>query len=209
MGLTATAILATQMLLLFRPRLIVTIGIAAGTKSAGRGYGDVLVADPSVDYASGKVSYTDGAETFHPDPFPLPIDARLRTLVQEDRRTRRGLDDISEKWGAARPATPLNIHIGPLGAADQVVDSARRIAEIQRNWRKLIGIEMETYAVYRAAHEAPYPKPLHIGFKAVCDFAAAKDDSWQDYAAHTASAYAHSFLIRNWSAPVLALRGRS
>ncbi|MBX3229221.1 MAG: hypothetical protein KIT84_18635 [Labilithrix sp.] len=199
MGLTATAIISTQMLLMFRPRLIVMVGIAAGTKASGRNYGDILVANPSVDYASGKIAVVDGVETFQPDPFPLPVDSRLHTLVQEDRRTREGLDEIAGTWGGARPRTSLNIHIGALGAADQVVDSEKRILDIKKNWRKLIGVEMETYALYRAAHEAPRPKPLYVSFKSVCDFAAAKDDAWQEYAAFTAAQYCRRFLLKNWS----------
>jgi len=64
-----------------------------------------------------------------------------------------------------------------------VIDDATRVLEIQRNWRKLIGVEMETYGVYRACHESPDPKPRFVSFKAVCDFAAEKSDSWQEYAA--------------------------
>jgi nucleoside phosphorylase len=198
MGLTATAILATQMILLYRPTVVIMVGIAAGTKKQGRGLGDILVADPSVDYASGKFAFVDGTEIFQPDPFPLPIDSRIRTLLQEDARIRCELDTITTGWRGAKPGTPLNVHIGPLGAADQVVDSAARVAEVQRNWRKLIGLEMETYAMYRAAHEAPRPRPLYVSFKSVCDFAADKDDSWQDYAAYTSAEYAKSFLLRHW-----------
>jgi nucleoside phosphorylase len=197
MGLTATAIIATQMLLLFRPRLIAMVGVAAGTKSAYRSFGDILVADPSVDYASGKWTLEDGAEVFQPDTFPLPIEPRLRTLVQDDARTRDGLDDIATAWQGARPPSRLSIHIGPLGAADQVVDSARRVAEVKRNWRKLVGIEMETYALYRAAREAPTPAPLFISFKSVCDFAEQKGDDWQAYAAYTAAQYARRFFVRH------------
>jgi nucleoside phosphorylase len=199
MGLTATAIIATQMVLLFRPRLVVMVGVAAGTKSAHRSFGDILVADPSVDYASGKWALEDGAEVFQPDTFPLPIDPRLRSLVQEDARTRAGLDDIARTWARPKPDSRLSIHIGPLGAADQVVDSVKRVAEVKRNWRKLVGIEMETYALYRAAREAPAPAPLFISFKAVCDFAEQKADDWQPYAAYTAAEYARRFLARHGS----------
>lgn len=198
MGLTATAILATQLVVTCKPRLIATVGISAGTKTSERSHGDILVADPSIDYASGKVSFADGAETFHPDPFPLPIDASLRTLVQEDVRTREGLDEIARAWKGRAPTGPLRVHIGPVGAADQVVNSARRVEEIQKNWRKLIGIEMETYALYRAGYEAPHPRPLYMSFKSVCDFAEAKSDDWQAYAAYTAARYCRSFIERNW-----------
>jgi nucleoside phosphorylase len=199
MGLTATAILATQMILLFRPRFIAMVGIAAGTRSGKRGYGDILVADPSVDYASGKVTFHEGAEVFQPDPFPLPINVNLRTLIQEESRTRAGLDKITNAWSGTRPDSALRVHIGALGAADQVVDSDARVAEVQRNWRKLIGLEMETYALYRAAHEAPRPRPLHASFKAVCDFAAEKTDAWQSYAAFTAAEYARRFVCTHWN----------
>lgn len=204
-GLTATAILATQMILMLRPKFISMVGIAAGTRSGDRGYGDILVADPSVDYASGKVSYRDGTESFQPDPFPIPVDTRLRTRLKEDARTRDGLDDIMNSWKSrgtsnSLPEGELNLHVGPLGAADQVVDSSARVAEVQRNWRKLIGLEMETYALYRAAHEAPHPRPLYASFKAVCDFAAEKTDLWQKYAAFTAASYAKRFLFKHWDA---------
>jgi nucleoside phosphorylase len=85
-----------------------------------------------------------------------------------------------------------------VGAADQVIDDASRVLEIQKNWRKLIGVEMETYGVYRAVHESPEPKPRVVSFKAVCDFAAEKSDSWQEYAAFMAAEFAVAFLKFEW-----------
>jgi nucleoside phosphorylase len=98
------------------------------------------------------------------------------------------------------PGTENKLYIGPLGAADQVIDDPSRVLEIQQNWRKLIGIEMETYGVYRACHEAPEPKPRFVSFKAVCDFAAEKSDSWQTYAAFVAAEFAVTFLRQEWDA---------
>jgi hypothetical protein len=46
MGLTAAAIVTTQLIMQFRPRLVVMIGIAAGTRAGNKQFGDVLVADP-------------------------------------------------------------------------------------------------------------------------------------------------------------------
>jgi nucleoside phosphorylase len=94
---------------------------------------------------------------------------------------------------------PNRLHVGPVGAADQVIDDETRVLEIRKNWRKLIGVEMETYGVYRAVHEAPEPKPRVVSFKAVCDFAAEKSDSWQEYAAFLAAEFAVEFLKREWS----------
>ena len=78
MGLTAAAIATTQLVFQFRPRLVAMIGIAAGTRSGGKQFGDVLVADPSVDYNSGKVVLAHGIREFQPDPYPIGLNPRLR-----------------------------------------------------------------------------------------------------------------------------------
>jgi hypothetical protein len=69
MGLTAAAIATTQLVMQFRPKLVVMIGIAAGTRAANKQFGDVLVADPSVDYNSGKVVDIKGIREFFLTPI--------------------------------------------------------------------------------------------------------------------------------------------
>lgn len=200
MGLTAAAIATTQLILQFRPRLVVMIGIAAGTRSGNKEFGDVLVADPSVDYNSGKVVDVKGIREFLPDPYPIGLNARLRSVLQKYASNKEVFIDIRKRWAEATPTAPNRLHLGPLGAADQVIDDPTRILEITKNWRKLVGVEMETYAVYRACHEAPDPKPRMVSFKAVCDFAAQKTDSWQSYAAFVAAEFAIDFLKAEWDA---------
>jgi nucleoside phosphorylase len=200
MGLTASSIATTQMIMQFRPRLVVMVGIAAGTRSGNKEFGDVLVADPSVDYNSGKVVSENGIREFLPDPYPIGLNARLRAVLNRYRVPNVMIDQISMSWNKQRPATRNRLHLGPVGAADQVIDDESRIVEIQKNWRKLIGVEMETYGVYRACHEAPEPKPRFVSFKSVCDFAASKTDSWQDYAAFLAANFAIVFLKTEWDA---------
>jgi nucleoside phosphorylase len=200
MGLTAAAIATTQLVLQFRPRLVAMIGIAAGTRSGGKEFGDVLVADPSVDYNSGKVVFEGGIREFQPDPYPIGLHPRLRTILHKYRSSDPLFAEIRQRWKGAAPSRANRLHVGPVGAADQVIDDPTRVLEIQKNWRKLIGVEMETYGVYRAVHEAPDPKPRAVSFKAVCDFAAEKSDSWQDYAAFMAAEFATEFLKREWVA---------
>lgn len=174
------------------------IGIAAGTRSGNKQYGDVLVADPSVDYNSGKVAFADGVREFLPDPYPIGINARLRSVLQRYRSRRDVFERMRTEWGKPVPPEKNGLHIGPLGAADQVIDDPSRVLEIQKNWRKLIGVEMETYGVYRACHESTEPKPRFASFKSVCDFAAEKTDSWQEYAAFVAAKFAYYFITNEW-----------
>jgi nucleoside phosphorylase len=200
MGLTAAAIATTHLILQFKPRIVIMVGIAAGTRSGGKEFGDVLIADPSVDYNSGKVALENGIREFLPDPYPIGLNARLRSVLQKYRSKPEVFQSIRARWTGELPGSQNRVHIGPLGAADQVIDDSTRVLEIQRNWRKLIGVEMETYAVYRACHEAPDPKPRFASFKSVCDFAAEKTDSWQNYASYTAAEFAVGFLKSEWDA---------
>lgn len=199
MGLTAAAIATTQLVLQFRPRLVAMIGIAAGTRSGGKQFGDILVADPSVDYNSGKVALENGIREFQPDPYPIGLNPRLRSVLQKYRNANEFFEGIRSRWHSATPLGPNRLHLGPVGAADQVIDDEKRILEIQKNWRKLIGVEMETYGVYRAVLESPEPKPRAASFKAVCDFAAEKSDSWQEYAAFMAAEFASDFFKQEWA----------
>lgn len=200
MGLTAAAIATTQLVLQFRPRIVMMVGIAAGTRTGGKEFGDVLVADPSVDYNTGKVVEHGGIRDFLPDPYPIGLNSRLRSLLHKYRGTHHVFKAIRDRWKGAAPSGANRLHLGPLGAADQVIDDPKRVIEIQRNWRKLIGVEMETYAVYRACFESPEPQPKFVSFKSVCDFAAEKNDSWQDYAAFVAAEFAAAFLKAEWNA---------
>lgn len=200
MGLTAAAIATTQLIMQFKPRIVVMVGIAAGTRSGGKQFGDILTADPSIDYNSGKVIDDNGIREFQPDPYPIGLNPRLRSVLGRYRGNHSVFEKIRNHWKGSLPAKGNHLHIGPLGAADQVIDDATRIIEIQKNWRKLIGVEMETYGVYRAVHEAPEPKPRVVSFKSVCDFAAEKTDSWQEYAAFTSASFAYEFLKNEWAA---------
>ena len=200
MGLTAAAIATTHLVLQFQPRIVAMIGIAAGTREGNKEFGDVLVADPSVDYNSGKVVQADGIREFLPDPYPIGLNARLRSVLQKYRTDDSIFTGIRARWRGSTPKQRNRLHLGPLGAADQVIDDAKRVFEIQKNWRKLIGVEMETYGVYRACHESPEPKPRFISFKSVCDFAENKSDSWQDYAAFVAAEFAIEFFKSEWDA---------
>ncbi len=199
MGLTAAAIATSQAIMLFRPRLVVMVGIAAGTRKGGKQFGDVLVADPSVDYNSGKVVDVGGVREFEPDPYPVGVNSRLRALLNKYQGREDAFAGIRSRWKGKLPYKGNRLHVGPLGAADQVIDDPSKILEIQKDWRKLIGVEMETYAVYRACQEAPEPKPRVVSFKAVCDFAAEKTDSWQAYAAFVAANFAIDFIRAEWT----------
>ena len=198
MGLSASGVLATKMILRFRPKLVAMVGIAAGASSAKQGYGNILAADTTFDYGSGKLIDNKGVIEFQPDPMPLPIDTRLKSLLKNWESRRTGLDEIYRAWQAEKPQTILNLHVGPLGSGGSVVDAPQQLQEVQTHWRKLIGIEMEAYAVHRACHDTLSPEPKFLCLKSICDFAQHKADNWQHYAAYTAAEFCYHFLTQEW-----------
>jgi nucleoside phosphorylase len=193
-GLTSSAILATKMVLMFQPRVLLLVGIAAGTRDSGRDYGDILIPQQAIDYSSGKiVQMPSKGIRFEPDPHPVSIPQPFLALFQN--KSKEYLSDIEKLWPGPKPKSALNIHIGPIASGDVVVASSEKVKSIREHWRKLIGVEMEAYAVYRAAYEASAEPPHFAAIKAVCDFAEqTKTDDWQDYAAFTAAQYCYRIL---------------
>lgn len=101
---------------------------------------------------------------------------------------------------AHKPPTPLRMHSGPLASGASVLATSEPIDEIRHHGRKLIGVEMEAYAVHLACHAAVDPPPAFVCMKSVCDFADEKNDDWQPYAAFTAAEAFRAFLRDEWEA---------
>ncbi len=76
-----------------------------------------------------------------------------------------------------------------MASCASVIADPAVVEEIAVHARKLIGMDLETYAVYYAGRACPHPKPDVISLKSVCDFADEdKDDTFQNYAAYTSAA---------------------
>lgn len=194
MGMAAAACLAMKTILRYRPRIIAMCGIAAGTR-ADVNMGDILVADQTYDYGSGKSLYREGdGSVFLPAPTPLPLDAELRGLAGAFMRRQATLDAIAAEWRGPRPPYQLRAHFGPVGSGAAVVQDQPKIDSIKRHNRKLLGIEMEAYAVFLAAATAAEPRPRAISIKSVADRAdAEKSDDFQAYAAFTSARFMYEF----------------
>jgi nucleoside phosphorylase/CheY-like chemotaxis protein len=199
MGMPAAACLTLSVIEELRPRYVIMAGIAAGVRDKVN-LGDVIVADPSWDWGSGKLALDKGNRIFQPDPRPLRVCYELVAICQQIAADEALLTQIRNHWQGAKPDTILRVHVGPMASGSSVIADASVVEEIAAHARKLIGIDLETYAVYYAGRACPSPKPEVISIKSVCDFADDdKDDMYQSYAAYTSSAIVQVLLEQQLS----------
>lgn len=198
MGIAPAAILAMKMLFHFRPRCLVMCGICAGEKSEVE-LGDLLVANPSWDYGSGKHSVKAKEELFEPAPQPYALSTRIRGLLEQLQSNSIRLHEVREAFPGQKPNSVLSVRIGPLASGAAVLANDRMMNEIKaQQHRKLLGIDMEAYGTMAAASEAPAPRPEGLVLKAVSDFADSnKNDSFRHYAAYV-SAEALRILVEEY-----------
>jgi nucleoside phosphorylase len=199
MGMGATAVVAMKIIGHFRPRFLCMSGMAAGIKSEGIGLGDILIGDQCWDYESGKKSRTaDGKMQLLPDPRSIPLRADLKEAFTSSIGRDAHVDEISRSWRGNRPSTPLRAAMGPLASGASVIEDPAVVADIKRHARKLIGIDMESYALFFAGENCSKPRPAVFTVKSAADFADSdKDDDFQEFASFTSAQYIWRFCQDN------------
>lgn len=189
-GMPSSAALASKMVARFRPKYVVMLGICAGVKDKTN-YGDVIVADPSWDWGSGKhAEKADGTRVFMAAPYPHPLDTHISQLAMELGADEKNAREIQFGWAGDLPAGKLSVLVGPMASGAAVLATNDAMQPITAQNREVLGVEMEAYAVMASADFACKPAPIPIAIKSVCDYAdAEKNDKWQSYAAYTSAAF--------------------
>lgn len=195
MGMVSTALLTSKIISLLRPKLIAMCGICAGVKDKVK-MGEVLFADESWDYQSGKRVIDNNFSTLSISPRTIPVDQTIRSHVQQIASDKEALAKIFTDYDEDAAGIPM-IHLGPIASGSAVLADGRTIKEVKNQHRELIGVEMEIYGLYEASSEAADPKPKAFALKSVCDYAGPeKDDSEQRYAAYTSARVLHLLMDR-------------
>jgi nucleoside phosphorylase/CheY-like chemotaxis protein len=195
MGMIATALLSAKLITRFRPRLIVMAGICAGVREKAN-LGDIIFADTSWDWQSGKRVMDKENAQFAMDPHHLPAHEFLRSRAKQLQVDRAALAEIKSVWPNP-PGHELKLHVGPMASGSAVLADGQTLTQIREQQRTLLGVEMEGYGLFAAAAAADHPAPLSMVMKAVCDFADSdKNDGMQAYAAYTSANGLRLFLER-------------
>jgi nucleoside phosphorylase len=195
MGMISTALLAAKLINRFRPKIIIMTGICAGVREKTN-LGDVIFADTSWDWQSGKRIKDSENSQFAMDPHHLSANEFLRSRVQQLQVDRAMLSGIRLGWPSP-PEQELRLLIGPVASGSAVLADGQTVSQIKEQQRTLLGVEMEGYGLFAAAAASDQPMPSAMVVKSVCDFADPdKEDGFQAYAAYTSAQLMWVFLQR-------------
>jgi len=196
MGMTAAAAVSAYVCAAFKPRYLIMAGIAAGIPGKAN-LGDILVASPSWDWGSGKLTVRDGKPYFLSAPTQISLDQNIHALLSALSAEKRYLGEIFLGWKGLRPAHELSLRVGPIASGAVVLEDPSTVDLIKAQHRATVGIEMEAFGVMSAAYYAGANGPKAIIIKSVCDFAdPEKNDEWQGYAAYTSAEFAFRLITK-------------
>ena len=198
MGSVESALLAAKMIDKFRPRLLILAGICAGYEDKVQ-YGDVIIASPTWDYMSRKITHDDkGATITTNSPDYIEVDRAVSSRFELMSQDGTMLQSIHARWSGEKVRAAPRLHVGPSATGPAVIADERILREIRTSQnRSTIGLEMEAYGVYSAARMAAKPRPLFFSAKAVCDYGTMlKEDKYQAYASFVSAATILEFLKR-------------
>lgn len=196
MGPEAAVSTAAALLSKWKPRHVLLVGIAMGVVGETK-HGDVMVADQVVDYTLGKKEAGKERETRWRASLPgqsifESSKAMPKTWASRIQATR------------PEPGVPAVLH-GVIATGGDVIADDEVIAAIQKQWAKLIGIEMEAGGVATAVYDN-INKPDFLMIKAVSDHGKDKRNPavlpWREYAYVAAATFAVELMRSGPAAPV-------
>ncbi len=183
------AVATTKLITTFRPKLIVIAGICAGVRKKTE-IGDILIADPCFDWGSGK--WIKNKETkqakFLPAAYPWRLDESLRIAAKTVGEKHGLLEKIHADYQQDKPQSPPKLIIDAMASGASVLQATTIMEGVREQHKNLVGIEMESYAVFTAAEYSTEPRPKCMAIKAVCDFGdEKKSDEAHEYAAYVSA----------------------
>jgi nucleoside phosphorylase/CheY-like chemotaxis protein len=197
MGLPTAAVSATKLILHFRPQYLVTCGICAGVRDKTK-IGDLLVADPSFDWGSGKwIKKEDNKLHFKPAAYPWRLNESVRTSITALADDASAMRSIFRSYDGNRPENIPQVSIDAMASGGAVLQASSLMNDVRAQHKNLVGIDMENYSILTAAEYCGEPQPKALAIKSVCDFGDDdKNDDFHGYAAHVSANFVCELLRR-------------
>lgn len=198
MGAIAASQATARAIELFEPECVLMCGIAGG-RNGKTDFGDIIVAETAVDFASGSIESdpTDAIE-FIPDSDIISVDPNwIKPFknYKENTELLRKIRDAADLYEDYK--NDICLHIGKIATGPAVIKSEKFSEKyIKAHNRQYIAIDMETYGVY---YTARHLSCKYISIKSISDKAdKRKDDKYQKYAALLAAKIVEYFIKNDY-----------
>lgn len=215
-GMVESAIIATQMLEIFKPKYLLMSGVCGGKKSLN--FGDIVLASKVFTFQKGKVSdlrAKDGSpirtydyekneidlnkvydeeqqqihvsiENFKREEESEEIDSLLQDELDENRKKIQ--NKINEPYKLDEQK--ITVHFEPMACSTMVINRDGYFEQkIQVHERKTVAVEMESFGVARACKFANNGETKWVIFKSVMDNMTDKTDGAKEFAAYTSAQF--------------------
>lgn len=187
-GVIDAGILSTELLLRFKPKFLIMVGVLGG-KPADTNIGDVVVASKVFTIDKGKYSELG----FQKEINHTALQSRELTKFT---RAKADIENYINENDQTRKSR-INIHFGPIATVNQVIDVEGFFEkEITSVDRKAIALEMESFAVVRAC-ELVSRSTKSLIIKSVMDNTQGKTDNAKTYAAWTSAKFLEYVLLND------------
>lgn len=193
MGLVDMAMLCGRILTHWKPSLVIMVGICAGRETKNAHIGHLIIPKMSFHYQFG--AYRDGK--IEREIKSAHASENLVLQAKNFAQNRNILGEIrnnAQKSGITVSPYAVELHTDPMGSADLVVKDENKIKEAIEADRKVIAIDMESYAFIHSAHKA---KVESLVIKSVSDHANNEKEaqaSYREYAKFISCQFAWKFV---------------
>lgn len=187
-GMIDASILATELLVRFKPKFLIMPGVMGG-KPKDTKIGDVIVSTKVFTVDKGKLSATE----FNQELEVTNVDS---AYITEFKRAKTKIKRFIEDANSTRN-DDISIHFEPIACVRSVIDKENYFVEnISTVDRKTIGLEMESYGIARACELVNNGTTIPLIIKSVMDNTTGKTDDAKTYAAWTSAMFI-KYIIEN------------
>lgn len=195
MGLVPASMAITQAIILMKPRLIMMTGVCATPKDKAN-FGDILLFDSVYLHDEGKITEAG----LQPDIRTINVSKKVSDTFDKVIGLTGQINLISKKWPEKMTRRePLEVKRGVAASGMAVIANEKSISEKINHQRKLLAIDMESYAIAYCA-TSMYNECDWAVIKSVQDNGDSdKKDTYRHYACYTSARCSILFLEQYFS----------
>ena len=163
MGLVNAAVIAGLCIDRFKPAVVGMSGICGGFQHRAE-MGQLFICGMAYEYQSGKWT-SDG---FRQEPYQVTTDQITLTKLKHLADTNGLLSKLELGFNGERPKALHKPEVGIFTSGSAVIADQNYLSQIENIHRKVNALDMEVFAVQRAAELSPH-RPPSISAKTVVD----------------------------------------